>query len=213
MRAIGQQKIAAVIGRSSLFPVLQEASSRRPMMSMEAAKGALDRDEDGVVALIGTWLVGWDIATPGSVRREWRILTRSVSLAARFLETKQRPPHWIWNEVLGLILLRLLTDQPAITGVNIQHSLNCSSTHVMHLIECAALELLPGTTYGKGRGRSPLIARGSFADFLRAHLEDSRNIIGLPSEAVLCSKEIPGIPPVGILLSNEGIQTNKPTIP
>jgi hypothetical protein len=107
----------------------------------------------------------------------------------------------------------LLTDQPAITGVDVQHSLNCSSTHIMHLIECEALKLLPGTTYGKGRGRSPLIARESIADFLRARLEDSRNIIGLPSEAALCSNEIPGTPPVGTFLRSEAILTNKPTIP
>jgi hypothetical protein len=148
---------------------------------MEAAKGALDRDEDGVIALIGTWLIGWDIATPKSGRREWRILTRSVSVATRILESKQRPPQWIWNEILGLVLLRLLTDQPAIAGVEIQHSLNCSSTHVMRLIDCEALKLLPETIYGKGRGRSPLVTRDSFADFLRARLEDSRNIIDLPS--------------------------------
>jgi hypothetical protein len=192
MRAVGQQEIARIDRKLQLFPELREVSAIRSMMSIEAAKGALDRDEDGVVALIGTWLIGWDIATPGSGRREWRMLTRSVSLAARFLDTRQRPPQWIWDEVLGLVLLRLLTDQPRITGVEIQHSLNCSSTHVMHLIQCEALKLLPGTTYGKGRGHSPLIARESFADFLRARLEDSRNVIGLPSEAALCGKEIPG---------------------
>lgn len=196
MRAVGQQEIARNNRKLRLFPELQEVSAIRSMMSMEAAKGALDRNEDGVVALIGTWLIGWDIATPGSGRREWRILTRSVSLAARFLETNQRPPQWIWNEVLGLVLLRLLTDQPGIAGVEIQRSLNCSSTHVMHLIQCEALKLLPGTTYGKGRGRSPIIARESFTDFLRARLEDSRNIVALPSEAVFCGKDLSG-PAVG----------------
>lgn len=182
MRAIGQQKITADTTKSSLFPLLREASPRRPMMSIEAAKGALDRDEDEVVALIGTWLIGWDIATPGSGRREWRILTRSVSLAARFPEGRERPPQWNWTDVLGLVLLPLITDQPWVSGVDVQHSLNCSSTHVMRLIDCDALKLLPGTTYGKGRGRSPLVTRESFAQFLRARLEDSRNVVALPGE-------------------------------
>ena len=180
MRAMEQQEIVRSARKSRLFQQLREVSPRGSMMSIEAAKGALDRDEEGVVALIGTWLVGWDIATPGSERRERRILARSVSLAARFLERKQRPPPWIWNEVLGLVLLRLITDQPVIAGVEIQHSLNCSSTHVMRLIESEALKLLPGTTYGKGRGHSPMVTRDSFAEFLRARLEDSRNIIALP---------------------------------
>lgn len=152
------------------------------MMTMEAAKGALDRDEDEVVALIGKWLVGWDIATPGSGRREWRILTRSVSLGARFLGANHRPPQWNWDDVLGLVFLPLITPRLCVSGVEIQHSLNCSSTHVMRLIDCGDLKLLPGTTYGKGRGHSPVVTRESFADFLRARLEDSRNIIALPAE-------------------------------
>ena len=53
---------------------------------------------------------------------------------------------------------------------------------VMRLIDCGDLKLLPGTTYGKGRGHTPLVTRESFADFLRARLEDSRNIVALPAE-------------------------------
>jgi hypothetical protein len=181
MRAAGQQEIAAVVSKSGRFPVFEEVSPRRPMMSMEAAKGALDRDEDEVVALIGTWLIGWDIATPGSGRREWRVLTRSVSLGAQFLGRIQQPPQWNWNDVLGLVFLPLIMPRLCVTGVEVQHSLNCSSTHVMRLIECEALKLLPGTTYGKGRGRSPFVTRASFAQFLRARVEDSRNIVDLPA--------------------------------
>lgn len=183
MRAVEQQKIPVNIAKSSVFPVFEEASSRRPTMTMEAAKGALDRDEDEVVALIGSWLIGWDIATPGSGRREWRILTRSVSLGAVFLGREERPPQWVWSDVLGLVFLPLLTPRPCMTGVEIQHSLNCSSTHVIRLIVCEALKLLPETTYGKGRGRSPFVTCESFAEFLRARLEDSRNIVALPSES------------------------------
>src|SRR5689334_14608653 len=125
MRAMEQLESVRAARRIRLFPELHDVSPFRSMMSMEAAKGTLDRDEDGVIALMGTWLIGWDIATPGSGRREWRFLSRSVSLAARFHETKQRPPLWVWNEVLGLVLLRLLTERPGITGVEIRHSLNC----------------------------------------------------------------------------------------
>ena len=182
MRALGQQKILANIANSSFLPVLQDASSRRPTMTLEAAKGALDCDEDEVIALIGTWLIGWDISTPGSGRREWRILTRSVSLGAIFLGRDERPPQWVWGDVLGLVFLPLITPRFWMTGVEVQHSLNCSSTHVMRLIECEALKLLPGTTYGKGRGRSPFVTCESFAQFLRARLEDSRNIV-LPNES------------------------------
>jgi hypothetical protein len=183
MRAVEQQKIPADLAKSFVFPLFEEVSSRRPTMTMEAAKGALDRDEDELVALIGTWLIGWDIATPGSGRREWRILTRSVSLGASFLGRNERPPLWVWGDVLGLIFLPLITHRPCMTGVEVQHSLNCSSTHVMRLIESEALKLLPGTAYGKGRGRSPFVTCESFAQFLRARLEDSRNIVALPNES------------------------------
>src|SRR5579862_9380247 len=112
MRASGQQESSAAdIAKSFLLPVLQEASSRRPTMTIEAAKGALDRDEDEIVALIGTWLIGWDIATPGSARREWRILTRSISLVAGFLGRNERPPQWVWGDVLGLVFLPLITPR------------------------------------------------------------------------------------------------------
>lgn len=157
-------------------PELSEPLIRCPVMSIEAAKGALGCDQREVIALIGTWLIAWDIAMPGAGRGERRILTRSISLAAKFPDTTLRPPKWIWREVLALISSPASAFQSWISGVEIRRSLNCSALHVTHLIECETLKLMPGTTYRRGPGGAPLVCRESFVRFLEERLEDSRNI-------------------------------------
>jgi hypothetical protein len=164
-------------GRSEqlALPNLRDPRHRRPMMSVDSAKGALDRNEDEVVELIGAWLVAWNIASPDAQRRELRILTRSVSMAVKFLDTDTRPPRWDWQEILGLVLPA--HDKPWFTGIEIQRMLNCGSTHVVeNLIEKKALRMMPGTTYSTGPGGSPVVQRESFVSFLSARMEDGRNI-------------------------------------
>jgi hypothetical protein len=154
---------------------------RRPMMGMEAAKGILDRDDYGVVSLIGTWLIAWDISVPGAGRAERRMLADSVSRAAKFQSSNRRLRTWKWNDVLALVLPRAQRGRPWISGVEIRRCLNCSSKHVMRLIECGALELRPCTTYRKGPGGSPHVNRESFARFLQQRLEDLRNVTDFPT--------------------------------
>jgi hypothetical protein len=157
------------------IPNLRDPRHRRPMMTMEAAKGALDRNEDQVLGLVGTWLVAWNIASPDARRRELRILSRSVSLASKFLDSIEQPQCWDGREVLRLVLPA--HDKPWFTGLEIQRSLNCASTHVIeNLIEKKALRLMPGTSYCSGRGGSPAVQRESFIHFLEQRLEDARNV-------------------------------------
>lgn len=197
MRASEQEKILGfkgerhpVLEQPVLVPEWREPLLRCPLMSMEAAKGVLDRDQREVIALIGTWLIAWDIATPGAGRVERRILTQSISLAAKFLGTNRRPGKWNWSEVIALILSPASAARPWISGVEIRRWLNCSPLHVTHLVECQALKLMPGTTYRRGPGGAPLVIRESFVRFLEQRLEDSRNITAFPSgECQTLSKE------------------------
>lgn len=174
------------------------AVHRRPMMSMEAVKGVLDRDDYGIISLVGTWLVSWDIAVPGVSRRERRILSRSVSLAAKFLNTSRRPHKWKWSEVLELIFPEASEAPSWQSGVEIQRLFNCSSRHVIRLVECEELKLVPGTTYGNGPDGSPLVTRESLVRFLGERLEDMRNVADFSNFS-----KVSNVSPKGILAALE----------
>lgn len=155
-------------------------------MTVDAVKGALDRGEDEVLDLAAAgWLVLWNIAGPQAERREVRILARSVSTALKHLDGElEEPPRWRWEDVLVLLGLAGRDGsqvKPWLTGREVQRLLNCSSTHVINLIECrpAALRVMPGTSYRSGPGGSPAVARESVIEFLRDRLEDGTRVSGL----------------------------------
>lgn len=147
---------------------LRDPRYTRPTMTVDSAKGILDCTEDDIVELVEVQLalIAWNIAAPGAERRELRILTRSVSEYLR--DNPDRNPCYHSTlcpaEAVSLVLP---SDKPAFTGVEIQRSLNCGSTHVITLVESRALRLVPGTNYQRGPGGSPRIARESFIEFLK----------------------------------------------
>jgi hypothetical protein len=152
---------------------LRDPRHKRPVMTMGAAKGILDVSEDEILAMIDERLalIAFDVATPGSERRELRILTHSV---AEFLHDNpdndpcyhtMTPP----SEALRLVLPS--HSKPFFTGIELQRAFNCSSDHIISLIEAKALKLVPGSRYQPGPGGSPCITRESVVAFLKARLE------------------------------------------
>ena len=143
---------------------------KRPMMTVESAKGILDKSEDEVLGLIECGaLVAWNISTPRRVRREFRILTKSVGMAqARPTGALDHPLFIPEPEIFMLLMPHV---RVTVTGVEIQHILNCGSTHVIRLVEARCLAQAPGSDYHRGPHGSPRIQRASLEEFLRTRLE------------------------------------------
>lgn len=160
----------SLLGQSQL--PLRDPRYRRPTMTVDAAKGVLDCTEDDIVAMIDERyaLVAWNIATPGANRRELRILTASVSEYLRDNPDHSECYHSMIcpSDAISHVLPK--HEKPFVTGIEIQRALNCSSTHVIRLIESKSLALVPGSNYQPGPGGSPCITRESFTAFLNTRL-------------------------------------------
>lgn len=152
---------------------LNDPRYRRPMMTVDAAKGILDCTEDEIVEWVEVQraLVAWNIASPGAARRELRLLTRSVSEFIR--DNPQRDDCYYCAICPDIAIAAVLPDhqKPWLTGLEVQRSLNCGSTHVIGLVESKLLKLMPGTNYQRGPGGSPSISRDSFVAFLKSRIE------------------------------------------
>jgi hypothetical protein len=164
------------------------------LCAMTTVAGARDRlpghDEDDVLALIEetgglTW--AWNIGrvngeTPHAaglgIAREIRILTKCVE---HFAKTG-KGLDWTFERVLKEVLRGY--KKPFITGTRLQIILNCSSTHIMNLLNSelrtpnaahrtpnSELRLVPGTSWTTGPAGSPLIVTESFIEFLKARQE------------------------------------------
>jgi hypothetical protein len=147
---------------------------------MTTVAGARDRlpghDEDDVLALIEetgglTW--AWSIGL--SYTREIRILTKCVE---HFAKTG-KGLDWTFERVLKEVLRGY--KKPFITGTRLQIILNCSSTHIMNLLNSelrtsdakhwtpnSELRIVPGTSWTTGPQGSPLIVTATFVEFLKA---------------------------------------------
>jgi hypothetical protein len=156
-----------------------------PMVNVGTAIYLLRRfefDEDDIAGLVGDGrLVGWDIAAPRAERRELRLWAPSIE---RFAERNFGRPAlgeitFQWAEIVQTLLRP--SNQSWVVGTEVQFALNCSSTHVIGLIEHRppVLKLMPGTSYQTGRNGSPKIARDSFVNFLTNRLETAHKIRGL----------------------------------
>ena len=133
---------------------------------MTTIAGARDRlpghDEDDVLALIEetgglTW--AWNIGLGEA--REVRILTKCVN----YFAAHGKPLNWDWPQVKDEILRGW--SKPFIPGTRLQIILNCSSTHIINLIEGREMKVMPGTSWNTGPAGSPLIQTASFWEFLQ----------------------------------------------
>jgi len=160
------------------LPKFQAPRYRRPTMTVDAAKGVLDRTEDEIRDLVETGcLVAWDIAAPGSHRAELRILTTSVSefvaasreLGGRSPSEGDPAPSAIQPES-AIAALVPKHDKPFVIGPEVKRILNCGRQHLINLVDAKVLEQLPGTQYRRGPQGWPVIARASFTRFLETRM-------------------------------------------
>jgi hypothetical protein len=136
------------------------------LCAMTTIAGARDRlpghDEDDVLALIeetGDLSWAWNIGLGDA--REIRLLTKCVEhFAATGAEL-----DWEFDRVLKAILHGY--KKPFIGGTHLQILFNCSSTHVINLIEADVLAVLPGTSWNTGPKGTPLVALESFVGMLK----------------------------------------------
>jgi len=151
---------------------LADPRYKRPTMAVETAKGILDLTEDDVVALVDEGaLVAWDIRSPGSERRELRILTASVSeyAAARKEDAAVEHASSIRPQAaIQSVLPR--HEKPFLTGPEIKRALNCGRQHLINLVDAAVLPQMPGTKYRQGPGGWPVIPRAQFVHFLETRV-------------------------------------------
>ena len=144
----------------------------RALVSLETVISELvDYDEDEVLVLIFEHFAlgpAWNVASRNATRRELRVLMKCV----RFFKEVggNRPqPKIARAELLDLILPG--HNKPFFTGIELQAILNCKGSHVINLIEERSLAVMPGTTWQRGRGGSPVVSRASTVAFLKTRQE------------------------------------------
>ena len=112
--------------------VTLQRASVRPLLSIDAAKAILNRDEDAILALIESGRIAWafDIRSPGAARSCVRIYRDSVFnlLPTTFSATG---PRATLQDVIGEVLPKPRGESIASPSLAIR--LNCSSTHVHQL--------------------------------------------------------------------------------
>ena len=91
-------------------------------------------NEDEVMALIfDRWCLGpaWNIATTDATRRELRVLMAGV----RHFKThgQQKNSRFTITEAGALALILPTHNKPFFTGLELQQSFNCRSTHMVNL--------------------------------------------------------------------------------
>lgn len=154
------------------MPALQHTFDRqladakhRPTVGMDGAKHLLDFNEDLILSLISdrTLSFAWHIGL-GFERREVRILRVSID---HYIAHGSKPHALTEAQALAL-LLPPAHAKPFLTNGEVQRALNCTSDHVLHLVEAGDLALMPGTQYGRGPAGSALITVPSFQNFITA---------------------------------------------
>ena len=131
---------------------------RRPLVSIEMARTALDKSEDEVLALIqcGALRFAFNLAAPKSRRALVRIL--SLSLLDAVNATSSQPSS------LGDALRYIMPgSSETVRASTLARATNTSSTHIGGLIQQRCLQKVRPGTFAKD---SPLISRASAVKFL-----------------------------------------------
>lgn len=121
-------------------------------------------DEDDVLACCLERTLDWSFDIGRGGRRDVRVLPSALKFFKLCGGTRHRGLPWA--EALEEIF-RGVEDKPWIEGERARLILNCSSTHLLNLVEDGELETMPGTKWRRGPGGSPQVKREAFADFLK----------------------------------------------
>ena len=140
-----------------------------PLMEVGTARGALKLNEDEVLELVEVRLalIGFNIASPGTRRRELRILAESVYAYSKVDHDLNPEYYCALTQETAIASILPRHNKPWFEGTELAALLICSSALIIDLIGSKCLEKLPGTTIHPGPGGTPLITRDSFVAFLK----------------------------------------------
>lgn len=135
-----------------------------PVLTVSGVRSALPgHDEDDVLALIedGSLEWAWNIAlhVGDGIKKEPRILKSCVE---RYGSINHQP-----STINPLSEFFNGDDKPFLFGTTLRLLFNCSSTHVIALIEAKELRVQPGSSWDRGPGNSPLVTRSSVEAFMK----------------------------------------------
>ena len=138
----------------------------RPLLSIDAAKAILNRDEDAILSLIQSGDLAWafDLRSPGTRRSFIRIYKDSIF---QLLPTLRFEKHSIatLDDVLGEILPKPRRD--GIKSPHLARCFNCGSTHIHALLSSRAIRKRGAKS---GRTCAVEVSRESVESFLRRAL-------------------------------------------
>lgn len=140
------------------MPPTLQLQLRRPLVTVEMARTALDKGEDEILAMIesGKLKFAFNLAAPNSRRRLVRIL--SLSLLDAVNATSSQP------SALGDAVRYIMPgSSETVRASTLARATNTSSTHIGGLIEQSCLQKVRPGTFAKD---SPLISRSSAVKFL-----------------------------------------------
>lgn len=138
------------------------------LATVETARQLLvGHDEDDILSLIeeGFLAYAWNIALSTHAARDPRIFPDCIAWYAR---TMGKGTYTRTDDQVLAELLKTNGDKPFIKGTTVRLILNCSSTHLINLVEAKQLALQPGTSYQRGPTGTPLVTVASFRQFLRS---------------------------------------------
>lgn len=140
------------------------------LATIETARQSIPgHDEDDIVALIeeGFLPCAWNIALdPRVMARELRILPACIE---HYAATNGSHPFPDVRSSLSNLLK--LPDQPFIRANLVRLVLNCSSTHLINLIDAKLLKQVAGTQYRRGPNGDAILDTASLIKFLDSRQE------------------------------------------
>ena len=125
-------------------------------------------DEDDVLAAVldHTLSPAFDLGL--EARRDLRITRSALDFYRQTLGSRRRR---ISDREMFEELLKGHDGKPWIAGERVRFILNCSSTHLINLIDGGDLGQMPGTSYRRGPNGSAQIPLASFKDFMKRRLQ------------------------------------------
>lgn len=149
------------VARQTRLPLTVDV--KIPVMTVSAARGALNETAAGVLDMIEEGRIewAWDIASRSSARREIRILAVCIA------DVQGDRPATVDGERTAADVMRILfgDERPVIFGAQLYRKMLCKHDHLTTLIREGSLRVV-GEPARKGRGGSPALDWGSVKRFI-----------------------------------------------
>jgi hypothetical protein len=136
---------------------------RLPTVDLACAQALLDRHATEITALVEEGrFPAWNISLTHPPSRSGRFERRFLVRALR--DYAEGP---ITSDEDFIVILLYGQRKPSIRGIDFSRAWNCDSGHTINLVKARVLALMPGTSYGRGRGLTVCITWESAVRFAR----------------------------------------------